>query len=82
MMTDQEKQSLNEAKRREKRAAEEIEQLAREQARRKAYLAREQVIEKDQKKSRPSERRNSLLQKFGNYLGTGREETLSSPGRR
>ena len=33
-MTDQEEQSLKETKRKEKRAAEEIEQLAREQARR------------------------------------------------
>jgi len=48
-MTDQEEQSLKEAKRVEKRATEEIEQLAREQARRKANLAREQAIEEDQK---------------------------------
>jgi len=49
-MTDQEEQSLKEAKRAEKRAAEEIEQLTRDQARRKASLAREQAIEEDQKK--------------------------------
>ena len=43
-MTDQEEQSLKEAKRAEKWAAEEIEQLARDQARKKANLAREQAI--------------------------------------
>jgi len=43
-MTDQEEQSLKEAKRAEKRAAEEIRQSARDQARRKANLAREQAI--------------------------------------
>ena len=48
-MTDQEEQSLKEAKRAEKRTAEEIEQSAIDQARRKANLAREQVIEEDQK---------------------------------
>ena len=47
-MTDQEEQSLKEAKRAEKRAAEEIEQSARDQARRKANLAREQAIVEDQ----------------------------------
>ena len=48
-MTDQEEQSLKEAKRAEKRAAEEIGQSARDQARRKANLAREQAIAEDQK---------------------------------
>jgi len=47
-MTDQEEQSLKEAKRAEKRAAEEIRRSARYQARRKADLAREQAIEEDQ----------------------------------
>ena len=47
-MTDQEEQLLKETKRAEKRAAEDIEQLARDQARRKANLAREQAIEEDQ----------------------------------
>ena len=47
-MTDQEQQSLKETKRAEKRAAEEIEQLARDQARRKANFTREQAIEEDQ----------------------------------
>ncbi len=47
-MTDQEEQLLKETKRAEKRAAEDIEQLARDQARRKAHLAREQAIEEDQ----------------------------------
>ena len=46
-MTDQEEQLLKETKRAEKRAAEDIEQLARDQARRKANLAREQAIEED-----------------------------------
>ena len=43
-MTDQEKQSLKEAKRAEERAAEEIRQSARDQARREANLAREQAM--------------------------------------
>lgn len=43
-MTDQEEQLLKETKRAEKRAAEDIEQLARDQARKKANLAREQAI--------------------------------------
>ena len=42
-MTDQEEQSIKETKRKAKRAAEEIEQLAKDQARRKAHLAREQA---------------------------------------
>ncbi|MGB2826968.1 MAG: hypothetical protein WBC50_02035, partial [Dehalococcoidales bacterium] len=49
-MTDQEEQLLKETKQTEKRAAEDIEQLARDQARKKANLAREQAIEEDQKK--------------------------------
>jgi fused signal recognition particle receptor len=44
-----EEQSLSEAKRAEKHAAEEIEQSARDQARREADLAREQAIAEDQK---------------------------------
>ena len=48
-MADREEQLLKETKRAEKRAAEDIEQLARDQARRKANLAREQAIEEDQK---------------------------------
>jgi hypothetical protein len=47
-MTDQEEQSLKEAKRKEKRATEEIEQLAKDQARRKDTLTREQAIVDDQ----------------------------------
>ena len=47
-MTDQEEQSLKEAKRAEKRTAEEIRQSARDQARRKDTLTREQAIVKDQ----------------------------------
>ncbi len=43
-MTDQEEQLLKETKRAEKRAAEEIKQLARDQARREDILAREQAI--------------------------------------
>jgi hypothetical protein len=43
----EEAQKERETKRSEKRAIEEIEQLAREQARRKAYLAREQKITED-----------------------------------
>ncbi len=43
-MTDKEEQSPKEAKRVEKRAAEELGRLAKEQARRKASLDREQAI--------------------------------------
>jgi len=52
-MGSQEEQSLKEAqkergtKRSEKRAAEEVEQLAREQARREAYLAMEKATAED-----------------------------------
>ena len=42
--TDQEEQSLKEAKRKEKHATEETERVAEDQARRKANLAREQVL--------------------------------------
>ncbi|MFC1935128.1 hypothetical protein ACFLXZ_02305 [Chloroflexota bacterium] len=49
MMIDQEEQSLKQTKRKEERAAEEIELLAKDQARRKANLAREQAIGEDQK---------------------------------
>jgi hypothetical protein len=49
-MTDHEEQSLKETKRKEERAAEEIEQLDKDKARRKDSLAREQAIEDDQKK--------------------------------
>jgi predicted DNA-binding protein len=45
-MTDQEQQSLRETKRKEKRIEEETEGLAKEQGRKKAYLAREEAIEK------------------------------------
>ena len=47
-MKDHEEQSIKETKRKEKLAAEEIEQLAKDQTRRKAHLAREQAIEEDQ----------------------------------
>jgi hypothetical protein len=50
MMTDQEERSLKEARRKEKLATGESEQLARDQARRKANLVREQTIEEDQQK--------------------------------
>ena len=45
-MTDQEQQSLRETKRKEKRIEEETEGLAKEQVRKKAYLVREEAIEK------------------------------------
>ena len=48
-MRDQEIQSSKEAKRVEKRKAEEVELLAKDQVRKKAYLAREQEIENGQK---------------------------------
>ncbi|MFC1993573.1 hypothetical protein ACFLV3_07225 [Chloroflexota bacterium] len=51
-MTDQEEQSLKETKRKEKRIEEETEGLAKEQGRKKAYLAREQAIEKASKASK------------------------------
>jgi hypothetical protein len=45
-MTDQEEQSLKEAKRKEKRLEEEAEGLAKEQGRKKVYLIREEATEK------------------------------------
>jgi hypothetical protein len=48
-MGNQEEKSLKEAKRLEKRVAEEAERLAKEKERKKAYLAREQVIEEAQR---------------------------------
>ena len=48
-MTDQEEQALKETRRKERLAAEDIEQLARDQTRKKAYIAKEQAIEEDQK---------------------------------
>jgi hypothetical protein len=56
-MTDKEEQSLKEAKRAEMRATEENEQIARDQVRGKANLAREQAIEKDltERKTKQSE---------------------------
>jgi hypothetical protein len=58
-MADQEERSLTETKRKEKRATDEIEQSAKDQARRKANLAREQGIEKDleARKTKESEKR-------------------------
>lgn len=47
-MADQEEQSLKEAKQVEKRAAEEPGRIAKDQARSKANLAREQAIVEDQ----------------------------------
>ena len=48
-MTDQEEQSLKEGKRKEKHTEEEAERLDKEQVRKKAYLAREEAIEKTSK---------------------------------
>ncbi len=48
-MRDREIQSSKETKRAEKSKAEEVELLAKDQVRKKAYLAREQEIEKGQK---------------------------------
>jgi len=48
-MTNQEEQSLKEAKRKEKLIEEEAERLAKEQVRKKANLAREHAIEKTSK---------------------------------
>ena len=61
-MVDQEEQSPKDARRLEKRAAEEAERLAKEQERGKAYLAREQVIEEAQK-GKPNDRRSAPLRK-------------------
>jgi hypothetical protein len=48
-MKEQEEKSLKETKRKEKRIEEETEGLAREEGRKKAYLAKEQAIEEAQK---------------------------------
>lgn len=47
-MTEQQEQALKETRRKEKRATDEAEQLAKDQARRKADSAREQAIVEDQ----------------------------------
>jgi len=64
-MTDQEEQSLKEAKRKEKRATEEIEQLAirqsaRDQVRRKDTLTREQAIVEDQEARKLKSKKQTL----------------------
>jgi len=58
-MTDQEAQSLKEAKRKEKRIEEEAEGLAKEQVKKKAYLVREEAIEEalKVKKTKRTEKR-------------------------
>ena len=58
-MTNQEEESLKEAKRKEIRIKEDAERLAKEQVRKKAYLTREQAIEKTWKvnKTKRSENR-------------------------
>ena len=58
-MRNQEEQSLKEAKRKGKRLEEEAEGLAKDQGRKKAYLAREEVIEKASKarKTKRTEKR-------------------------
>jgi hypothetical protein len=48
-MNNQEKDALKEARRKERLKAEEAEQVAKDKVRRKAYLVREQEIEKGQK---------------------------------
>jgi hypothetical protein len=60
-MTDQEEQPLEETKRKERRIQEDAERLAKEQVRKKAYLAREQAIDKNWKlnKTRRAEKRAS-----------------------
>jgi hypothetical protein len=60
-MKDQEDNSVKETQRKEKLKAEEAEQVAKDQARKKAYLAREQEIEKGQKsrETRQAEKRAS-----------------------
>ena len=60
-MKDQEDNSLKETLRKEKLKAEEVEQVAKDQTRKKAYLAREQEIEKGQKarETRQGEKRAS-----------------------
>ena len=45
-MRDQEEQQLNVTNREERRSAEEARQLAKEQGRKKVYMAREEAIEK------------------------------------
>ncbi|MFC1865586.1 hypothetical protein ACFLYB_02590 [Chloroflexota bacterium] len=55
-MRDQEEQSPEEVRRKERSITEAVERLAKEQVRKKAYLAREQAIEKD-----PKERKENYL---------------------
>jgi hypothetical protein len=80
-MTDQEEQSLREAKRAEERAADQIEQLARDQARSEAYVASEQAIARKLKakaaqraeKKPPSERKRAPLRNLADWPKTRRE---------
>ena len=64
-MTNQEEESLKEAKRKEMRIKEDAERLAKEQVRKKAYLTREQAIEKTWKVNK--------TKKLSNQLKTRRE---------
>jgi hypothetical protein len=63
-MRDQE-QSLKEAKRAEKRTAEEYGQLAKDQARKKAYLLREEAIEKASKARKTKRTEKQAAEEIG-----------------
>ena len=63
-MRDQE-QSLNEANRAKKRTAEEAEQIAKDQVRKKAYLAREEAIEKASKASETKRMQKRAAEEIG-----------------
>jgi len=64
-MRDQEEQSLKEAKRAGKRTTEEAEQLAKDQVRKKAYLIKEEAIEKASKASKTKRMEKLAAEEIG-----------------
>jgi hypothetical protein len=64
-MRNQEEQSLKEAKRAEKHTAEQAEQLAKDQVRKKAYLIREEAIEKASKARKTKRTEKQAAEEIG-----------------
>jgi hypothetical protein len=64
-MRDQEEQSLKEIKRKEKRIEEEAGRLAKERGRKKAYLLREEAIEKASKASKTRRTEKQAAEEIG-----------------
>ena len=64
-MSDQEEQQLNVTNREERRSAEEARQLAKEQIRKKAYMAREEAIEKASKERQTRQAEKRATEEIG-----------------